>query len=318
MESKNFIGIQTVFNDVRDRNCEYLSEIYQDSSKLEHYISELTQEHLSEPAIRNRGILIKPNWVTHSRNSADNVCMRTHDNFVLTTLKVVAEKKPSHIVIGDAPIQGCKWNEMLSKSFYQNVNTISKYYNVPVEISDFRRTTFEPLRNNPHRNLKPISAYTVFDLGQESLLDSISPRGKDIFRVTDYNPAYLAKSHKRGMHKYCITNTLFNTDVLISLPKIKTHQKAGITGALKNIVGLNGDKDCLPHHRKGGTNFGGDCYPGGNYLRYFAELLLDNANMRQGRATYWFWLKLASVIWKSSLPKKVHSLGGAWYGNDTV
>ena len=318
MQLENTIKIQTVFGDSLERNCARLSEIYQDSSKLKHYISELTKEHLSEPAIRQRRILLKPNWVTHSRTPADDVCMRTHDNFVLSALRVVAEKKPSHIVIGDAPIQGCKWNEMLSGSFCRNVDDISKYYNVPVEISDFRRATFDPAKNNPLRDLKPIAEYIIFDLGQESLLDAISPEGKNIFRVTQYNPAYLAASHKRGMHKYCITKALFNADVIISLPKIKTHQKAGITAALKNIVGLNGDKDCLPHHRKGGTDFGGDCYPGGNYLRYFSELLLDNANVRRGRASYWFWLKLASVVWKSSLPKRVHSLGGAWYGNDTV
>ena len=139
-----------------------------------------------------------------------------------------------------------------------------------------------------------------------------------MFRVTQYNPAYLAKSHKTGMHKYCITKALFNSDVVISLPKIKTHQKAGITGALKNIVGLNGDKDCLPHHRLGGSNLGGDCYPGGNYLLYFAELILDNANKRQGTPAYWFWLKFASFLWKITLPKKGNNPDGSWFGNDTV
>jgi hypothetical protein len=121
-----------------------------------------------------------------------------------------------------------------------------------------------------------------------------------------------------GMHKYCIANALFNSDMIISLPKIKTHQMAGISGALKNIVGLSGDKDCLPHHRIGGTDLGGDCYPGGNYLRYFSELMLDNANMRQGKATYRFWVKMASLLWKSTLPKRVHTLSGSWFGNDTV
>jgi hypothetical protein len=102
------------------------------------------------------------------------------------------------------------------------------------------------------------------------------------------------------------------------MPKIKTHQKTGITAALKNIVGLNGDKDFLPHHRLGGTGFGGDCYPGKNYLRYCAELSLDFANRRQGKLSYWLGVKLSAALWKLSFPKKEHHLAAAWHGNDTT
>jgi hypothetical protein len=120
------------------------------------------------------------------------------------------------------------------------------------------------------------------------------------------------------MHKYCITKELFNADIVISLPKIKTHQKSGITGALKNIVGLNGDKDFLPHHRIGGTGMGGDSYPGKNRLRYWSELALDNANRKKGKSIYWFWIRLSSLLWKISMPKKNHQLSAAWFGNDTT
>jgi hypothetical protein len=105
---------------------------------------------------------------------------------------------------------------------------------------------------------------------------------------------------------------------VLSLPKVKTHQKAGITAALKNIVGLNGDKDFLPHHRIGGTDIGGDCYPGGNKFRYWSELAMDNANRRRGQAGYRFWQKLSSVLWRLSFPKNVHQMSAGWYGNDTT
>jgi len=128
----------------------------------------------------------------------------------------------------------------------------------------------------------------------------------------------LAEAHKPGMHKYCITKELFDVDIVISMPKIKTHQKSGITGALKNLVGVNGDKDFLPHHRLGGTGFGGDCYPGKNYLRFWSELALDNANRNQGKLAYWFWLKTSSLLWKINRRTKVHHISAAWYGNDTT
>ena len=53
-----------------------------------------------------------------------------------------------------------------------------------------------------------------------------------------------------------------DADVVVNVPKLKTHKKAGITGALKNLVGINGHKAFLPHHRKGGSLDGGDAYAG--------------------------------------------------------
>lgn len=93
----------------------------------------------------------------------------------------------------------------------------------------------------------------------------------DNFRITCYPPERLKREHQKGHHRYCIIKDLFEADVVLSLPKVKTHQKTGITGALKNFVGVNGDKDYLPHHRIGGTKFGGDCYPGGSLLRRWSE-----------------------------------------------
>jgi len=34
---------------------------------------------------------------------------------------------------------------------------------------------------------------------------------------------------------------------------LKLHRKAGITCALKNLIGINGNKEYLPHHRLGGS-----------------------------------------------------------------
>ncbi|MBK6345975.1 MAG: DUF362 domain-containing protein [Bacteroidales bacterium] len=172
---------------------------------------------------------------------------------------------------------------MLPEDFYSSVSDLGKKYSVPVNILDFRRVTFNPAENNPVKERNPLSAYLIFDLGKESCLEPISVEEGNIFRVTNYNPDRLAESHRKGMHKYCITKEIFEADLVISMPKIKTHQKSGITAALKNIVGVNGDKDYLPHHRIGGTGFGGDCYPGKSYLRLWAELAIDQANRHQGK-----------------------------------
>ena len=50
-------------------------------------------------------------------------------------------------------------------------------------------------------------------------------------------------------------------DLFVNLPKLKTHKKTGITCSLKNFVGINGDKNWLPHHTEGVPANGGDEFP---------------------------------------------------------
>ncbi len=52
-----------------------------------------------------------------------------------------------------------------------------------------------------------------------------------------------------------------DADVLINIPKLKTHKKVGLTCALKNLVGINANKNWLPHHTEGTPDLGGDQFP---------------------------------------------------------
>lgn len=315
---KDFLDIVSFYSGLQDRTIDNLSKVYHDTARLENSIRDLFNKHISESSVKGKRVLLKPNWVKHSSKSSDEICLRTHDQFTLAVLKIVLENGPSEIVIGDAPIQGCKWEKMISGDFLKSIRDLSQKYNIPVHVKDFRRVTFDTSLNNLVTERNPLSAYLIFDLGKQSYLEPISGSGRNRFRVTNYNPDRFIDSHGPGMHKYCITRELFDADVVISLPKVKTHQKSGITAALKNIVGLNGDKDFLPHHRIGGEGIGGDCYPGKNPLRYWAELASDNANRNRGKTVYWFWIRLSSLLWRLSLPTKVHDLAAAWYGNDTT
>jgi hypothetical protein len=221
-------------------------------------------------------------------------------------------------LIGDAPIQGCYWDQTIRDPFKKAISALSQKYQIPVTIKDFRRVTFNPQSNNLIQERNPISDYVIFDLGKNSNLEPISYDKRKLFRVTDYDPDRLAESHGPGVHKYCITKELFENDIIVSLPKVKTHQKTGLTNALKILVGVNGDKDYLPHHRRGGVGSGGDCYPGNNLLRKWSEIVLDRANRNRGKAQYKFWIYLTSKLWRLSFPSPEHSLEAAWYGNDTT
>ncbi|MDY0103771.1 MAG: DUF362 domain-containing protein [Lentimicrobium sp.] len=316
----DFLKIETFFdiNNNEDRTIEVLSAVYQNITVLKEKVRKIGEGILdNENIIKGKKILLKPNWVTHDRKPDDEWSLRTHDAVILALVEILIEQNPASIIIGDAPIQGCDWNKMLSKNFINDIEVLKDKYKIPIAIKDFRRVTFNPVLNNPIKDRRPLTDYVIFDLGTNSFLDPISTEN-NIFRVTNYDPDRLAESHRKGIHKYCITKELFEADVVISLPKVKTHQKTGITCALKNIVGVNGDKDYLPHHRIGGTGFGGDCYPGKNIFRLWSEYILDIANRRQGSVFYKFFTYSAAILWKLTNPQKEHHLAAGWHGNDTT
>lgn len=314
----SFVNIETLFGNEQERNISYLAKVYEQPGLLKEKVREITKRVLdNNQIITGKKILLKPNWVTHNRKENDEICLRTNDHLLLALIEIILDCKPAKITIGDAPIQGCNWEKMLTRDFFKNIEKLSVSHSIPIVIKDFRRVTFDPHKNNLTKERNPISDYIIFDLGKESYLEPVSST-KSNFRVTNYNPDRLAEYHTIGKHKYCITKELFDANIVISIPKIKTHQKTGITGALKNLVGLNGDKDYLPHHRVGGKGFGGDCYPGKNILRRISEYFLDCANRHQGKKIYWFWIYLSKIMWKVSFPENVHHLSAGWYGNDTT
>jgi hypothetical protein len=315
---ENFVDIKTCFGSNNERTIESLQRLYNDDCFLQNSITDLLLRHLKPENFENKKVLLKPNWVKHSVYEFDEICLRTNNNFLLALLEVILKFKPTSVLIGDAPIQGCKWQEVVTENFISRVESLSNQYKVSIKIKDFRRVIFNPIQNSPIKDRSPLSDYVIFDLGNDSYLEPITSSKKNLFRVADYNPDRLAESHGPGVHKYCITKELFEADIVISVPKVKTHQKAGITAALKNLVGVNGDKDYLPHHRVGGVEQGGDCYPGKNRLRFWSELAVDFANRHQGTKLYWVGRKVSSAFWYLSLPKKNQNLGAAWFGNDTT
>lgn len=308
-----FLNIQKVI----DKNAKYseFEKIYADKSLLKKIILEVIPSDFFTNKINNRTILLKPNWVNDIRKKEHHYCLITNENFIIAFVELLLEYKPKKLIIGDAPIQLCRWSNLYSKDFENQIVNLSKLNNIVIELIDFRRTVWA--EKNYQTEKVPLTEYIIFDLGHESKLDEISST-KSKFRVTNYDPKKLEETHSFGMHKYCITKHLFEADIVISLPKIKTHQKAGITNALKILVGLNGDKDFLPHHRIGGTEMGGDCYPGKSKVYFLAERMLDWVNRFIGTKLYGILIKLPYYIWKIKPKSQFHSLSAGWYGNDTV
>lgn len=170
----------------------------------------------------------------------------------------------------------------------------------------------------PSENIKPFENYVLFNLKSESLLEPITS-AKNPFRVTNYDPRLMENTHSHDNHQYLIAREIIDSDVVINLPKLKTHKKAGITSALKNLVGINGNKEFLPHHRLGGAADGGDCYPGKSIPKRILEAIYDLQNLNsQG------WMVRAVSFVGAQIDRILRLWGdrvgveGAWRGNETV
>lgn len=312
--NNSYARLEVLYNSVDERNLNFLQNLYDEDILLDR-IKKLFGNTFNN--IEGKRILIKPNWVKHPTVPTDKWCLCTNENLIYVTVKFLLCKKPSKIIIGDSPIQGCNWQLLLSEEFINKIKSLSNNSGVDIIIKDFRRVVFNPIKNIKQDIGNSLSEYVIFDMKEKSYLEPISDK-KNKFRVTCYNPDRLALSHSKGVHKYCIAKDVFDSDVVITMPKMKTHQKAGITNAMKILVGINGDKDFLPHHRIGAKGYGGDCYPGKNIFRSVSEWILDNANRNIGNIFYKPLLYLSNVFWKISRPTKEQNLAAGWYGNDTV
>jgi uncharacterized protein (DUF362 family) len=314
METNPFVNIRTFFKEDVARDYASLSDLYHDKGLILSAIQDLIGNAIN---FNNKSVLLKPNWVLHERRKTDEYALYTHPIIILSLLEFILKNySPLKITIGDAPLQDCIWDKLIKDDFKKEVIGLSERYKIPIYVKDYRRVSLNFSRNKLLENKSPLSDYLIFDVGRNSALESITDQGTK-FRVTNYDPARMKEAHCKGVHKYCITKDFFDHDIVITLPKIKTHQKAGITGALKILVGINGDKDFLPHHRKGGDKTGGDCYPGKNPLKYMTESFLDFLNRFRGKPLYETLRIGAFAFWKFILLTPTNYLGAAWHGNDT-
>jgi uncharacterized protein (DUF362 family) len=266
-------------------------------------------------------IVIKPNWVFHDNQSGSGLdCLLTHSSVIEAAAKYVALTRPARVTIGDAPIQGCDFERLRRVAGIDDLAARLLQHGLQFAISDFRRTILKgnSIGHQKSQDARALKDFVLFDLGKDSLLEPLSDDASK-FRVTMYNPDLLHQTHRAGRHQYLIAKEVIEADAVINLPKLKSHRKACVTGALKNLVGINGNKEYLPHHRKGGSESGGDCYAGRTEWKRVAEDLLDTANRRSPGAAQ------AAFVWMAGAAERIavrlgadQNLEGSWYGNDTI
>ncbi len=266
-------------------------------------------------------VVVKPNLVLHYNHGPWGIePLFTQLGVVRAVVEELLRTEASAVVVGDAPLQECNFPALLDASgmgaWGEALKRRDPRFDGP---RDYRRTQaqFDGGLRVERENLLPVDRFVTFDLGGSSLLEPITTPGQ--FRVTQYPPAELERTHAPGRHQFLVARDIIEADVVVNLPKLKTHRKAGITNALKNLIGINGNKEYLPHHRIGGSGDGGDCYPGSNAVKRALESTLDISNSTRSVAARRL-LKYGTRAMHRMLQHQGDLLGveGAWSGNDTI
>lgn len=289
-------------------------------------------KHLPEGDFRR--VLLKPNWVRHQENGPFPISALVTSSFVIDAAIqacITKYRSITEIIVGDVPLQSCNWDLLkVQAGIDRLIDKYEGYHKPHVAFLDLRKERVL-LRSGVMERMTGGSfgdpnGYREVQLDSSSFLDSISD-GRYRFRVSDYNPEQTTSSHRRGFHRYLISGSVLECDLFVNLPKMKTHQKSGITGALKNLVGINGEKAYLVHYRKGKIG-AGDEFPPGTSWPVVLQTKLRASVLGRSAVTFGIfrlgWVLLRKIYGievegtTENLGKRFYCAGGSWYGNDSI
>lgn len=237
-------------------------------------------------------VFIKPNWVASRwRESCPHkdslYCVITHPSVIEAVADFVAEalNGQGEIIIGDNPSIDADFEELMK---FTEIEKLKSKYSVKTSILDLRPLVCDDLANYGKKNLMvaqsgdPLGKVEI-NLGKDSLLYGIdSSRFRGVFDEREET----VSSHTGEKQLYTFARSLYDADVYISIPKMKTHQKVGATLNLKGLVGTISNKNQLVHWQVGYPEVHGDEYP-------------------------------SKEMWEAGQTARVKHRG-AWPGNDTI
>lgn len=220
--------------------------------------------HIIEPGMN---VFIKPNWVASKwrescPHKGDIYSVITHPAVVecVADFVAIALKGQGKITIGDNPSIDADFKELLQTT---GIEKLIKKYSVPCEILDLRPLVCKNLKyygdkNKMSKQTGDPKGYVEINLEEKSMFADINSL---LFRGVFKQRKETIESHRKKKQLYSFARSIYDADAYISLPKMKTHHKAGVTLNLKGLVGTIGIKNQLVHWRMGFPFAGGDEYP---------------------------------------------------------
>jgi uncharacterized protein (DUF362 family) len=216
-------------------------------------------------------IILKPNWIRHWNPAEDGRggtvdSVITHGSVLraVSDYAMIAAGPEGNVAIAEAPQMDCDFDEIRRIVGLDEIRAAyDELLGRDLRVIDLRRETVQ-FKDGIIQERKALPGdplgYRAVDLGEKSFFTG-SGLDPNRFRGADYDPGPTAKHHSGGRNAYLLSETVLSADLVINLPKLKTHKKTGVTLALKNLVGINGDKNWLPHHSVGSVDEGGDEVP---------------------------------------------------------
>ena len=271
-------------------------------------------------------VLLKPNLVKerHPRDPEGWSYVMTHGSVIraVADYVVLALGGRGEIWIADAPQTDSSWAGIVEVLQLDRLAEFYRRRGVHVELVDLRREEWEERDGvimARHARPGDPRGYVAFDLAEASEFHQHGRGGR--YYGADYATDEVNVHHSGGRHEYLISGSAVLADVFINLPKLKTHKKTGITCSLKNLVGINGDKNWLPHHTEGDPRSGGDELPllsfGRRIERSSVRLLRRAALGMPVVGPHLFHrVKQAGKLAFGDTESVVRS--GNWFGNDTT
>lgn len=278
-------------------------------------------------------VLLKPNLVFHMHpNGEKEMASMVTNAAILRPIidyVLIATGGEVSITIADAPIQGGDFQKVCEIAGVSELQRFYKDKSIDINVVDMRMVRSIPNRMDvldKRIYQRDETQYCKVDLREKSeLIDVIHKVSR--FEITDYGFGAVKKHHGRKKNEYFIPKEVLEADFFINLPKLKTHRKAGLTCAMKNLVGINGDKTCLAHHTRGTKKNGGDEFSKKSVMTWLKVRIWTFLK------TNWLGIRIASMIkalfqkfvWKGKTMKEYNMSHapatfseGSWYGNDTI
>ena len=217
--------------------------------------------HLVRPGNR---VMLKPNWVSHCHEHNDSwEQVITHGSVIRAVVDYVqlALGGRGEIILADGPMLHTDFPELCRRT---GAAAVRDYYAtlsgaVPIDLLDLRQVQFE-VRDAVVISRRPLpgdpNGTAVVDLAKASALYGFKGEGR--YYGADYDTQEVNLHHRGERQEYQLSGSAMGADLIIDIPKLKTHHKVGVTMALKGVVGLNCGRNWLPHRTQGTPEQGGD------------------------------------------------------------
>ena len=232
----------------------------------------------------------------------------------------LAVGRDGSVTVAEAPQHDCDFETVRTHTGLAAIQANHQQaWGHPLEVLDLRReaVTYRDGIIVERRSLPgDPRGYRTVDLGARSCFHGagFDPRR---FRGADYDATPTTEHHRAGRHEYLLSETVLSADLVVNLPKIKTHKKTGVTLAIKNLVGINGDKNWLPHHCVGSVSEGGDEYPGHAWIDRARSRATELARRMLRRGVGTAALRAARRL-ENAARGDDFVRSGNWYGNRTT